>query len=49
MGLFRRSALEGSLLLQSFHGADRALLAELSLRGPFAQVTEPLLLVDMLD
>lgn len=45
MGLFRRSALEGSLLLQSFHGADRALLAELSLRGPFAQVTEPLLLV----
>jgi glycosyltransferase involved in cell wall biosynthesis len=45
MGLYRRSALEGSLLLQSFHGADRALLAELSLRGPFTQVTEPLLLV----
>lgn len=45
MGLYRRSALEGSLLLQSFHGADRALLAELSLRGRFAQVAEPLLLV----
>lgn len=45
MGLYRRSALQGSMLLQSFHGADRALLAELSLRGPFVQVVEPLLLV----
>lgn len=45
MGLFRRSALEGSLLLESFHGADRALLAELSLRGRFVQVPEPLLVV----
>lgn len=45
MGLFRRSALEGSLLLQSFHGADRALLAEMSLRGRMIQVREPLLLV----
>lgn len=45
MGLFRRRVLEGSLLLESFHGADRALLAELALRGPFAQVTRPLLLV----
>jgi glycosyltransferase involved in cell wall biosynthesis len=45
MGLFRRSALEGSLLLQSFHGADRALLAELALRGRFVQVSEPLLVV----
>ena len=45
MGLFRRSALEGSLLLESFHGADRALLAELALRGWFIRVPEPLLVV----
>jgi glycosyltransferase involved in cell wall biosynthesis len=45
MGLFRRSALEGSLLLQSFHGSDRALLAELALRGRFIQVRQPLLVV----
>lgn len=45
MGLYRGSALKGSLLLQSFHGADRALLAELSLRGRFLQVAEPLLKV----
>ena len=45
MGVFRRSALEGGLLLQSFHGADRALLAELSLRGRMIQVREPLLQV----
>lgn len=43
MGVFRRSALEGSLLLQSFHGADRALLAEIALRGRFLQIKEPLL------
>lgn len=45
MGVFRRSALENSLLLQSFHGADRALLAQMSLRGRFVQVKQPLLLV----
>ena len=45
MGVFRRSALVDSLLLESFHGADRALLAELALRGPFVQISEPLLLV----
>lgn len=45
MGLFRRSALEGSMLLESFHGADRALLAEMALRGRFQQVEEPLLIV----
>jgi glycosyltransferase involved in cell wall biosynthesis len=43
MGVFRRSALEGGILLGSFHGADRALLAELSLRGRMIQVHEPLL------
>jgi glycosyltransferase involved in cell wall biosynthesis len=45
MGLFRRAALGGSLLLQSFHGADRALLAEMALRGRFVQVRQPLLVV----
>lgn len=45
MGVFRRSALEGTKLLQSFHGADRALLAELALRGSFIQIPEPLMLV----
>lgn len=45
MGVFRRSALIDSLLLQSFHGADRALLAELALRGSYIQIQEPLLLV----
>ena len=43
MGVFRRSALEEGILLKSFHGADRALLAELSLRGLMIQVREPLL------
>jgi glycosyltransferase involved in cell wall biosynthesis len=42
-GLIRRSALEGSLLHGSFHGADRALLAQLALRGKLLQVGEPLL------
>nr|MBL0712348.1 hypothetical protein [Desulfobacterales bacterium] len=45
MGLFRRSGLEKTLLLQSFHGSDRALLAELALRGRFIQVRQPLLIV----
>lgn len=45
MGLFRRSALEGSLLLESFHGADRALLAQMALRGRFVRAPEPLLVV----
>lgn len=45
MGVFRRSALDGTQLLQSFHGADRALLAELALRGSFIQIQEPLMLV----
>jgi glycosyltransferase involved in cell wall biosynthesis len=45
MGVFRRSALDGTKLLQSFHGADRALLAELALRGTFNQIQKPLQLV----
>jgi hypothetical protein len=42
MGLFRRSALENSTLLESFHGADKALLAELALRGRFLKIEQPL-------
>jgi glycosyltransferase involved in cell wall biosynthesis len=45
MGLYRRSTLETSMLLKSFHGADRALIAQLTLRGPFLHVSEPLLRV----
>lgn len=41
-GLIRRSALEGSLLHAPFHGADRALLAQLALRGRMVQL-EPAL------
>ncbi|MGA0072756.1 MAG: glycosyltransferase family 2 protein [Steroidobacteraceae bacterium] len=45
MGLFRREVLAASILLPSFHGADRALLADLALRGRFIHVDEPLLRV----
>jgi hypothetical protein len=45
MGLFRRDALEGSMLLESFHGADRALVAQLALRGRFLEVPRALLRV----
>jgi hypothetical protein len=41
-GLMRREALSGSVLHASFHGADRALLAQLALRGPMLQLAEPL-------
>jgi glycosyltransferase involved in cell wall biosynthesis len=44
-GLVRRSALVGSLLISGFHGADRALLAQLALRGRLLQLPEPLLQV----
>jgi glycosyltransferase involved in cell wall biosynthesis len=44
-GLIRRRALVGSAPLGSFHGADRALLAALALRGPFIRLREPLLLI----
>lgn len=42
-GLIRRKFLEGSLLHGSYHGADRALLAELALCGRLIQIREPLL------
>ncbi len=41
-GLVRRSALKRSLLHGSFHGADRAFLAQMALRGRFVQLEEPL-------
>jgi glycosyltransferase involved in cell wall biosynthesis len=41
-GVTRRSALEGTLLHASFHGADRALLAQLALRGRLIQIREHL-------
>jgi glycosyltransferase involved in cell wall biosynthesis len=40
--LFRRTALDGSLLHATFHGADRALLAQMALRGRMLQLKEPL-------
>lgn len=43
-GLMRRDALVGTPLLGPFIGADRALLAELALRGRFAVVPEYLFL-----
>ena len=42
-GLIRREALRDSLLHGSFHGADRALLAQLALRGRLIQLPAPLL------
>jgi hypothetical protein len=44
-GLIRRQALTCKNPLRLFHGADRALLAELALYGPFIQLREPLLKV----
>lgn len=41
-GVARAAVLRGSLLHARFHGADRALLAQLALRGRLAQVPEPL-------
>ncbi len=45
MGVFRRQVLERTILLPSFHGADRALVADLALRGRFLHLDEPLLRV----
>ena len=42
-GLIRRSAMNGSLLHQAFHGADRAFLAQMALRGKLLQLDEPLI------
>jgi glycosyltransferase involved in cell wall biosynthesis len=41
-GLARREAMLGSLLHGPFHGADRAFLAQMALRGRLAQIKEPL-------
>ena len=45
MGLFRREALIGSLLIGPFYYGDRALVAELALRGRFLKIDRPLFLV----
>jgi glycosyltransferase involved in cell wall biosynthesis len=44
-GLIRREALRDSLLHATFHGADRALLAQLALRGRLLQLPAPLLAI----
>ncbi|MDE2261224.1 MAG: glycosyltransferase family 2 protein [Gammaproteobacteria bacterium] len=44
-GLIRRQTLRHSLLHSSFHGADRALLAQLALRGRMVQLPAPLLAI----
>ncbi len=44
-GLIRRESLRRSLLHGSFHGADRALLAQLALRGRMVQLPAPLLAI----
>ena len=41
-GLIRRDAMVGSLLHQSFSGADKAFLAQMALRGRLLQLEEPL-------
>jgi glycosyltransferase involved in cell wall biosynthesis len=41
-GLIRRETLQTSLLHESFHGADRALLAQLAIRGRMIQLPAPL-------
>ncbi|MEK0084513.1 glycosyltransferase family 2 protein [Benzoatithermus flavus] len=41
-GMTRRRAMEGSLLHASFHGADRAFLAQMALRGRLLQLPEHL-------
>ena len=44
-GLIRRDALNGTMLHGSFHNGDRALLAELSLRGKLLQLPESLIVM----
>jgi hypothetical protein len=39
-GLVRRAAMPGRI--RSFHGVDRAFLAQMALRGPLIQLAEPL-------
>jgi glycosyltransferase involved in cell wall biosynthesis len=43
-GLYRRSALVGSGLHDTYSGSDRVLLAEMALRGPWVSVPDPLFL-----
>jgi hypothetical protein len=43
-GLYRRSALVGSGLHDTYSGSDRVLLAEMALRGPWVSVSDPLFL-----
>ncbi len=43
-GLFRRAALEGSVLHGAYNGSDRVLLAEMALRGPWVALDAPLFL-----
>lgn len=43
-GLYRRDALVGSGLHDTYSGSDRVLLAELALRGPWARVPDPVFL-----
>ncbi len=45
MGVFRRSILERSILLPSFHGADRAMLAQVALLGRYIHVPGALIQV----
>lgn len=43
-GLYRREALIGSGLHDTYSGSDRVLLAEMALRGPWVNAPEPLFL-----
>jgi len=43
-GLYRRSAMVGSGLHDTYSGSDRVLLAEMALRGPWVGVPDPLFL-----
>jgi len=43
-GLYRRDALVGSGLHDTYSGSDRVLLAEMALRGPWARVPDPVFL-----
>ncbi len=45
MGVLRRELAERAMPLESFHGADRALLARIALAGRFISLPEPLLQV----
>jgi len=44
-GLIRKGVLVGSAPLGSFHGADRAFLVALALKGPFVRLRESLLMI----